>query len=66
MAKQLKHILKELEKRGFIMKNGNGSKCKLYNPDKSKPFYSLHIGERAIHPLNRFSKQNWGIDILSL
>ncbi len=66
MAKDLKQILKGLEKRGFRTQNKDGSLVKLYPPDPKQPFYSLHLGERAIHPLKRFAKSNWGLDIFSL
>lgn len=56
-------IMRKFKKLGFTIEHGDGSIAKLYPPDKTKPFYSLHIGEKAIHPLRRFAKNNWDIDI---
>lgn len=66
MAKDLKQIIKALEKRGFKKQNCDGSLVKLFPPDNKLPFYSLHLGERAIHPLKRFAKSKWGLDIFQL
>jgi hypothetical protein len=58
-------IIKNLKKLGFTTKSGQGSRIKLYPPDKNKPFYSLHLNNdgKAFFPLNRFSKNNWNIDL---
>jgi hypothetical protein len=61
--KNLPQLLKELQRRGFRVEYSTGSKAKLYPNDPTKPFYSLHIGQRAIHPLKRFSRQNWNLDL---
>jgi len=64
----INQILKKLEKRGFRLERGNGSRGKLFPPEPEKPFYSIHLSgnERVIFPLNRFAKKKWGIDIKKL
>lgn len=64
--KNVNQILKSLEKLGFKVEHGNGSLVKIYPNDSSLPFYSCHIGERAIHPLKRFSRKKWNLDISRL
>lgn len=64
--KNINQILRSLEKLGYSIDTGNGSIAKIYHPDKSKPFYSCHIGERALHPLRRFAKKNWGLDLRNI
>lgn len=61
--KNINQIIRELEKLGFTIEYGNGSIVKLYPVDQTKPFYSCHIGERALHPLRRFAKKNWNLDL---
>jgi len=61
--KNINQILRTLEKIGYTIDTGNGSIAKIYHPDKNKPFYSCHIGERAIHPLKRFAKKNWNLNL---
>jgi len=64
--KNIKDILRALAKLGYTIDSGNGSTVKIYPIDNSQPFYSLHIGERAIHPLKRFAKKKWNIDLKNL
>lgn len=64
--KNIEQILRAMSKKGFRVEYGNGSLVKLYPQDSSMPFYSLHIGERAIHPLKRFAKKNWNLEIAKL
>lgn len=64
--KNINQIIRELEKLGFTIEYGSGSIVKLYPVDRTKPFYSCHIGEKALHPLRRFAKKNWDIDLRSL
>lgn len=65
--KNVKDILRALTKLGYsIDYSGGGSLAKIYHPDKNKPFYSFHIGERGLHPLRRFAKKNWSLDLNSL
>ncbi len=64
--KNINQIMKCLEKKGFRIEYGNGSIAKIYPIDSSQPFYSLHIGERAIHPLKRFAKKQWNLDLKNL
>jgi hypothetical protein len=59
----IEKIMRKFKKLGFRIEHGDGSIAKIYPSDKDKPFYSLHIGEKAIHPLRRFAKSNWDIDI---
>jgi hypothetical protein len=61
--KNINQILKGLGKLGFRVEFCDGSLVKLYPADSSQPFYSLHVGERAIHPLKRFAKKNWNIEL---
>jgi hypothetical protein len=58
--------MKSLEKKGFTIQYGNGSIAKIYPFDHSQPFYSLHVGERAIHPLKRFAKKKWNLDLKNI
>jgi hypothetical protein len=62
--KNINQILRTLEKLGYTI--DSGSIAKIYPIDNSQPFYSCHIGERAIHPLKRFAKKNWNIDITKI
>ena len=62
----INQILRQLTKRGFRIENANGSLVKLYPSDNNLPFYSLHLGERAIHPLKRFAKKQWKLDLTKL
>lgn len=64
--KNINQIFKSLEKLGYRIEHGNGSIAKIYPNDDSLPFYSLHIGERALHPLRRFAKKNWNLDLKSI
>lgn len=64
--KNIEQILRAMAKKGFRVEYGNGSLVKLYPQDSNQPFYSLHIGERAIHPLKRFAKKNWNLEISKL
>jgi predicted RNA binding protein YcfA (HicA-like mRNA interferase family) len=61
----IEKIIRKFKKLGFKIEHGDGSIAKMYHPERDKPFYSLHIGEKAIHPLRRFAKSNWDIDIRS-
>lgn len=61
--KNINQLLRALEKMGYTIDSGNGNIVKIYHPDKSKPFYSCHIGEKALHPLRRFAKKNWDLDL---
>jgi hypothetical protein len=61
--KNIKEVLRELGKLGYTIDAGNGSIVKIYHPDNTKPFYSCHIGEKALHPLRRFAKKNWNLDL---
>lgn len=64
--KNINQVLRSLEKLDYTIENGNGSIVKIYHPDKTKPFYSCHIGEKALHPLRRFAKKNWDLDLRKL
>lgn len=61
--KNINQLIRGLEKLGFNIEYGNGSIVKIYPINKNQPFYSCHIGERALHPLKRFAKKNWNLDI---
>jgi hypothetical protein len=62
-VKNFKSIIKELVKLGFVVENGEGSLIKIYPSDNNLPFYSCHSGEKALHPLRRFSKKHWNVDL---
>lgn len=64
--KNISQILRSLSKEGFRIEYSDGSLVKIYPKDESMPFYSCHIGERALHPLKRFAKKNWKIDITKM
>lgn len=64
--KNVNQILRSLNKMGFSLENGNGSIVKIIPPDKNLPFYSFHVGERGLHPLRRFAKKHWNIDVSKL
>jgi hypothetical protein len=63
--KDIKQALKLLEKHNFRVINGEGSRVKLFPPDRSKPFYTLHLNDKSFHPLRRFAMNNWQIDLLN-
>jgi len=44
--KNINQILRELGKLGYTIESG--SIIKIYHPDSNKPFYSCHIGEKAL------------------
>ena len=64
--KNVNHLLRSLEKLGFRIESGNGSLVKIYPQDDKQPYYSCHIGEKALHPLRRFAKKNWNVDITKI
>lgn len=64
--KNINQIIKYLQKLGFRIEFGEGSLIKIYPLDSSMPFYSCHIGEKALHPLKRFARKNWNLDITKL
>lgn len=61
--KDLKKALRYLESIGFLITYNDGTRRKVFPPDKSKPFYSLHVGELAVKPFFRFAAKEWGIDL---
>jgi hypothetical protein len=61
--KNINQIMRELSKLGYRIEYSQGSLAKIYPKDSAKPFYSLHIGEKAIHPLRRFAKKNWNLNL---
>ena len=61
--KNVPQVLKGLEKLGFRLQHTRASTVKIYHPNKAKPFYSFHISERGLHPLRRFAKHNWQLDL---
>ncbi len=65
--KNVRQVLKQLEKLGYNIEYSNGgSLAKIYHPDKSKEFYSFHVGEKGLHPLKRFAKKNWNLDLTKI
>lgn len=61
VVKDIKKILQHLERLGFRTKHGDGSLIKVYHPDVTKPFFSLHLSDKGMHELRRFASKNWGI-----
>ncbi len=61
-CKELDKILDKIIELGFRVEK-NGVLLKIYPPDKTKPFYSCHLGERAYHPIRRYIKNTCGIKI---
>jgi hypothetical protein len=64
--KNINQLVRSLQERGFRIDHGNGSLVKIYPNDPKLPFYSCHLGERALHPLKRFAKKNWNLDITKI
>lgn len=64
--KNVNQILRSLTKLGFSLEGGNGSIVKIIPPNKTMPFYSFHVGEKGLHPLRRFARKNWNLDINSI
>ena len=61
--KNVSELMKALSKRGFRLDYTKASTVKIYPPNTAQPFYSFHIGERGLHPLRRFAKHNWNINL---
>ena len=59
-------LLKALSKKGFRIEYTRATAAKIYPPNVAQPFYSFHIGERGLHPLKRFAKHNWQLDLTTL
>lgn len=64
--KNISQILRALPRLGFRLEYCDGSLVKIYPADRTKPYYSLHVSERATHPLKRFAKKCWGLDITTI
>lgn len=61
--KNVKQVLQDLKRQGFVLETGNGSIIKIYPPNPNQKFYSFHSGEKGLHPLRRFAKKEWGIKL---
>jgi hypothetical protein len=63
--KNPKQLLKALEKLGYRLESSRSgsSMVKIYPPDTTLPFYTAHMGDTFAHPLRRFAKKNWNLDI---
>lgn len=61
--KNINQLIRGLTKLGFRIEYGNGSLIKIYPHHTNLPYYSCHIGEKALHPLRRFAKKHWNIDL---
>ena len=59
-------LMRGLKRLGFRLDYTTASTVKIYPPDIKQPFYSFHVGERGLHPLKRFSRANWNLDITQL
>lgn len=66
MAKQLKKALKRLESLGFRLEYNDGTRMKVFPPDKTKQFYSLHFGDKAYKPFASFARKEWQLDLETL
>ena len=65
--KNVPQILKALEKRGFRLDYTRASTAKIFPPGPKQPFYSAHVGsDRMIHPLKRFARKNWNLDLTAI
>jgi hypothetical protein len=66
--KNINQILKGLSRKGFRLEfaRGGSSTVKIYPPNPAQSFYSFHVGESGLHPLRRFAKHNWMLDINNL
>lgn len=64
--KNAKQTIKYLQKAGFRVTHNDGSRMKIFPPDPTKPFYSFHFGEKGLHPLFRFARANWGLDLRNI
>jgi hypothetical protein len=64
--KDVPQLLKALARQGFRLDYTKASTVKIYPPDTKQPFYSFHVGERGLHPLRRFAKQNWNLNLETL
>lgn len=64
--KEIKKVLRHLENNGFRITSNDGSKRKIYPPDKDKPFYSFHASPAGLMPLIQFSKRQWNLDLSRL
>jgi hypothetical protein len=59
-------LMRGLKRLGLRLDYTTASTVKIYPPDTKQPFYSFHVGERGLHPLRRFAKQNWNLDFSNL
>lgn len=59
----INQILNKLAKRGFRIIKNDGSRAKIYPPDKNQSFYSAHLSGPCLHPLKRFAKREWNLDL---
>lgn len=66
--KNPKQLLKALEKLGYRLEyaRGGSSSIKIYPPDTDLPFYLAHLGDTFEHPLRRFAKREWNLDITKI
>lgn len=49
-------MVEEAESLGFRI-DYKGNTIKLFPPDPNYPFYTAHMGERAVHPIRRYLKK---------
>jgi len=47
----------------FRVENREGSRMMIFPPDKMQPPYAVHVCKTAFHPLRRFAKNKWGIEL---
>jgi hypothetical protein len=59
-------LMRELKRLGFRLDYTRASTVKIFPPNPAQPFYSFHVGERGLHPLKRFARANWNLDIIKL
>ena len=58
----LKKVIKKLKKEGFIFEDKK--RGAFIRHPKGGPSYMMHFAEEAIHPMRRFFKRNYNINIL--
>lgn len=61
--KDISAALDLLKSKGFRIEQGKGSHVKIFPPNRNLPFYTASLGDRTFHPLRRFARNHWGIEL---
>jgi len=59
----LKKVIKKLKKLGFVFEEKKRGAFIRHSSGEG-PSYMMHFAEEAIHPMRRFFKKNYNINIL--